>query len=339
MKTSDFDYELPPERIAQTAIEPRDHSRLMVINRRDGSLEHRRFYEVGDYLHPGDLVVCNDSRVIPARLLGRKLDGGAKIELLLLRRLEKGLWETLARPGRRLKTGTKVQLGNNPVIQVQVTDKTESGTVIVRLLDEEGLEKAGFVPLPPYIHHPLDNPERYQTVYAQEKGSVAAPTAGLHFTHKLMASLQEKGVKFVFVTAHLALDSFRLVQVEDPAQHVIHKEYGVITFQAASEINRARSEGRRIVCVGTSTVRVLEHAAKVSEKGVDPFSDWIDLFILPGHRFKMVDTLITNFHLPRSTLLMLVSAFAGRELILRAYAEATRFSYRFYSFGDAMLII
>ena len=338
MKTSDFDYELPPERIAQTAIEPRDHSRLMVINRRDDSLEHRHFYQIGDYLHPGDLVVCNDSRVIPARLMGHKLDGGAKIELLLLRRLEKGLWETLARPARRLKTGTKVELGGNPKIQVQVMDKTESGTVIVNLADEEGLEKAGFVPLPPYIHHPLDNPERYQTVYAQEKGSVAAPTAGLHFTHELMARLQEKGIKFVFVTAHLALDSFRPVQVEDPAEHVIHKEYGVITPEATSEINRGKAEGRRVICVGTSTVRVLEHAAGLTEEDVRPFSGWIDLFILPGHRFKMVDALITNFHLPRSTLLMLVSAFVGRELILRAYAEAIRIGYRFYSFGDAMLI-
>ena len=339
MKTSDFDYELPAERIAQTAIEPRDHSRLMVINRRDGSLEHRCFYEVGDYLFSGDLVVCNDSRVIPARLLGRKLDGGAKIELLLLRRLEKGTWETLARPARRLKTGTKVQLGSNPAIQAQVMDKTDSGTVIVSLPDEEGLEKAGFVPLPPYIHHPLDNPERYQTVYAQEKGSVAAPTAGLHFTRDLMARLQEKGIKFVFVTAHLALDSFRPVQAEDPREHVIHREYGVITSEAASEINRAKTEGRRIVCVGTSTVRVLEHAAGVGEKGIRPFSGWIDLFILPGHRFKVVDALVTNFHLPRSTLLMLVSAFARRELVLRAYEEAMRLGYRFYSFGDAMLII
>lgn len=339
MKTSDFNYDLPPERIAQTAIEPRDHSRLMVINRRDGSLEHRHFYEVGDYLYPGDLMVCNDSRVIPARLLGRKLEGGAKIELLLLRRLGKGTWETLARPARRLKTGTKVQLGGNPVIQAQVTDKTGSGTVIVSLPDEGGLEKAGFVPLPPYIHHPLDNPERYQTVYAQEKGSVAAPTAGLHFTRDLMARLQEKGVRFVFVTAHLALDSFRPVQVEDPREHVIHKEYGVVTPETAGEINQAKAEGRRIVCVGTSTVRVLEHTAKGDREEVRPFSGWIDLFILPGHRFKTVDAIITNFHLPRSTLLMLVSAFAGRELILRAYEEAMGLGYRFYSFGDAMLII
>jgi S-adenosylmethionine:tRNA ribosyltransferase-isomerase len=311
----------------------------MVINRRDGSLEHRHFYEVGDYLYPGDLMVCNDSRVIPARLLGRKLEGGAKIELLLLRRLGKGTWETLARPARRLKTGTKVQLGGNPVIQAQVTDKTGSGTVIVSLPDEGGLEKAGFVPLPPYIHHPLDNPERYQTVYAQEKGSVAAPTAGLHFTRDLMARLQEKGVRFVFVTAHLALDSFRPVQVEDPREHVIHKEYGVVTPETAGEINQAKAEGRRIVCVGTSTVRVLEHTAKGDREEVRPFSGWIDLFILPGHRFKTVDAIITNFHLPRSTLLMLVSAFAGRELILRAYEEAMGLGYRFYSFGDAMLII
>ncbi len=339
MKTSEFDYDLPPECIAQTAVEPRDRSRLMVVSRRDGSLEHRYFYEIGDYLKTGDVVVCNDSRVIPARLLGHKLDGGARIELLLLRRLEKGVWETLARPARRLKAGTTVELGSNPKIEARVMDKTGRGTVIVSLPSEEGLEKSGFVPLPPYIHHHLDNPERYQTVYAREKGSVAAPTAGLHFTDELMQRLREKGIKFVFVTAHLSLDSFRPVQAEDPAEHVIHKEYGTVTPGAAGEINRARAEGRRVICVGTSTVRVLEHASRDEMEGVTPFSGWMDLFILPGHSFKMVDALITNFHLPRSTLLMLVSAFAGRELVLRAYVEAMRLGYRFYSFGDAMLII
>jgi S-adenosylmethionine:tRNA ribosyltransferase-isomerase len=339
MKTSEFDYDLPREYIAQTAVEPRDHSRLMVVSRTDGSLEHRYFYEIGDYLRAGDVVVCNDSRVIPARLLGHKLNGGARIEFLLLRRLEKGIWEALARPGRRLKPGTTVELGSNPKIAAQVMDKTGAGTVIVSLPDEEALEKAGFVPLPPYIHYHLDNPERYQTVYAREKGSVAAPTAGLHFTSELMQRLQEKGIRFVFVTAHLSLDSFRPVQVEDPAEHVIHKEYGIVTPEAANEINFTRSQGGRIICVGTSTVRVLEHTARGEIEGVAPFSGWMDLFILPGHRFKMVDALITNFHLPRSTLLMLVSAFAGRELVLRAYTEAIRLGYRFYSFGDAMLII
>ena len=339
MKTSDFDYELPLERIAQTAAEPRDHSRLMVLSRKDGNMEHRYFYEVGDYLRSGDVLVCNDSRVIPARLLGRKVDGGAKVELLLLRRLERGVWETLARPGRRLKAGARVELGEGSIIEAQVIEKKETGTVIVSFPDEEALEKAGTVPLPPYIHTPLANPERYQTVYAQEKGSVAAPTAGLHFTPELMNSLHGKGVRFVFVTLHLGLDSFRPVQVDNPAEHVIHKEYGELTPEVAGELNQAKAEGRRVICVGTSAVRMLECAAQGSEGGVKPFTGWVDLFIRPGHRFKMVDALITNFHLPRSTLLMLVSAFAGRELILQSYREAMRLGYRFYSFGDAMLII
>jgi S-adenosylmethionine:tRNA ribosyltransferase-isomerase len=339
VKTSDFDYELPPECIAQTAVEPRDHSRLVVLSRKDGNMEHRHFYEVGDYLRSGDVLVCNDSRVIPARLVGRKVDGGAKVELLLLRRLERGLWETLARPGRRLKMGTRVELGEGSIIEAQIIEKKETGAVIVSFPDEEALEKAGAVPLPPYIHTPLTNPERYQTVYAREKGSVAAPTAGLHFTPELMDKLQGKGVRFVFVTLHLGLDSFRPVQVDDPGEHVIHKEYGELTPEVARELNQAKAEGRRVVCVGTSAVRMLEHAARGNEGGVKPFTGWVDLFIWPGHRFKMVDALITNFHLPRSTLLMLVSAFAGRELILQAYLEAMNLNYRFYSFGDAMLII
>jgi S-adenosylmethionine:tRNA ribosyltransferase-isomerase len=339
MKTSDFDYELPLERIAQTAVEPRDNSRLMVLSRNDGNIEHRHFYEVGDYLQPGDVLVCNDSRVIPARLLGHKVDGGAKVELLLLRRLERGVWEALARPGRRLKAGTKVALGEESIIEAQIIEKKESGAVIVSFPDEEALENAGAVPLPPYIHTPLANPGRYQTVYAREKGSVAAPTAGLHFTPELMNSLQGKGVRFVFVTLHLGLDSFRPVQVDDPAEHVIHREYGEITPEVARELNQAKAEGRRVICVGTSAVRILEHAARRDEDGAEPFTGWVDLFIRPGHRFKMLDALITNFHLPRSTLLMLVSAFAGRELILQAYREAMNLNYRFYSFGDAMLII
>jgi S-adenosylmethionine:tRNA ribosyltransferase-isomerase len=339
MKTSDFDYKLPLEQIAQTAIEPRDHSRLMVLSRKDGNMEHRHFYEVGDYLRSGDILVCNDSRVIPARLLGRKVEGGAKVELLLLRRLERGIWETLARPGRRLKARTKLELGEGSIIEAQVIEKKDTGTVIVTFPDEEALEKAGAVPLPPYIHTPLNNPERYQTIYAQEKGSVAAPTAGLHFTPELMDRLKGKGVRFVFVTLHLSLDSFRPVQVDDPAEHVIHKEYGELTPEVARELNQAKAEGKRVICVGTSAVRMLEHAARGNEDGVKPFTGWVDLFIRPGHRFKMVDALITNFHLPRSTLLMLVSAFAGRELILRAYLEAMGLGYRFYSFGDAMLIL
>jgi len=311
----------------------------MVLSRKEGNIEHRRFYEIGDYLRPGDVLVCNNSRVIPARLLGHKMGGGAKVELLLLRRLERGLWEALARPGRRLKAGTRVELGEGSAIEAQVVEKEEDGTVIVSFPDEEALERAGAVPLPPYIHTPLANPGRYQTVYAREKGSVAAPTAGLHFTPELMDRLRDKGVHFVFVTLHLSLDSFRPVQVDDPAEHVIHREYGEITPEVAGELNQAKAEGRRVICVGTSSVRMLEHAAPGDEGGVKPFSGWVDLFIRPGHRFKMVDALITNFHLPRSTLLMLVSAFAGRELVLQAYREAMNLNYRFYSFGDAMLII
>ena len=339
MKTGDFDYHLPPEFIAQTAAEPRDHSRLMVLSRWDGAVAHRHFYELGDYLQPGDVVVCNDSRVIPARLLGSKVDSGTKVELLLLRRLDRGVWETLVRPGRRLKAGARIGVGTGPVIQAEVMAKTGSGTAVVSFSDEETLERLGAVPLPPYIRLPLADSERYQTVYAQEKGSVAAPTAGLHFTTELMSCLRENGVHFVFVTLHLALDSFRPVQVDNPLEHVIHREYGEITRQVADEINRARAEGRRVICVGTSTVRLLEHVAGANEGGIRPFADWTDLFIVPGHRFQVVDALITNFHLPRSTLLMLVSAFAGRERILQAYREAIRLGYRFYSFGDAMLLI
>lgn len=339
MKTSDFDYHLPSEYIAQTAAECRDHSRLMVLSRKDGAVEHRRFYELCDYLQPGDVLVCNDSRVIPARLLGSKVDGGGKVELLLLRRLDRGVWETLAKPGRRLKAGARIELGTGPVVQADVLEKTESGTAIVSFSDEEALERLGIVPLPPYIRIPLTDSERYQTVYSQEKGSVAAPTAGLHFTPELMCRLREKGVYFAFVTLHLALDSFRPVQVDNPQDHVIHREYGKIAPEVAAEINQARAEGRRVICVGTSVVRVLEHVARANGGEMKAFDGWTDLFIVPGHRFQVVDALITNFHLPRSTLLMLVSAFAGRERILGAYQEAMRLDYRFYSFGDAMLIL
>jgi S-adenosylmethionine:tRNA ribosyltransferase-isomerase len=338
MKTGDFDYHLPSAYIAQTAAEPRDHSRLMVLSRRDGKVEHRRFYELCDYLQSGDVLVSNDSRVIPARLLGRKVDGGGKVELLLLRRLDGGVWETLAKPGRRLKAGARIELGAGPVVQAEVIEKTENGTAVVSFSDEDALEELGIVPLPPYIRITLTDSERYQTIYAREKGSVAAPTAGLHFTPELMSRLREEGVHLAFITLHLALDSFRPVQVDNPQEHVIHREYGKITPEVAAEINRARTEGRRVICVGTSVVRLLEHVARVNKGEISAFEDWTDLFIVPGHRFQVVDALITNFHLPRSTLLMLVSAFAGRERILGAYGEAMRLGYRFYSFGDAMLI-
>ncbi len=338
MKTADFDYHLPRELIAQTATEPRDHSRLMVLSRNAGSVEHRRFYELGDYLRRGDLLVCNDSRVIPARLLGHKAGGGARVELLLLRRVDSGLWEALARPGRRLRPGTRVEVGNGPALEAEVVAKRDDGIAVVRFSDEEALERTGVVPLPPYIRRPPADSERYQTVYAREKGSVAAPTAGLHFTPDLMDRLLERGVEFAFVTLHLALDSFRPVQVDNPGDHAIHREYGRIGTEVAGSIGRARAEGRRVVCVGTSTVRLLEHAALADGGESKPFAGWLDLFILPGHRFQVTDAMITNFHLPRSTLLMLVSAFVGRDRVLEAYREGIRLGYRFYSFGDAMLI-
>ncbi len=339
MRTNDFNYFLPTERIAQKAIDPRDHSRLLILSRENGSIEHRHFHEIVDYLQAGDVLVCNDSRVIHARLKGYKADSGAKMELLLLRRLDPGIWETLAKPARRLKKGTVVVLGTKPVIEATVLNKTETGTVIVNLSDEEVLDNVGAVPLPPYIRHPLDNPERYQTVYSRNKGSVAAPTAGLHFTPELMKRVEAKGATFAFVTLHLALDSFRPVSADDPYDHIIHKEYGELTPEVASTVNQAKAEGRRVICVGTSSMRVLEHAARIGENGVAAFAGWTDLFILPGHEFRGADAMITNFHLPCSTLLMLVSAFTGRDHILQAYEEAMRLEYRFYSFGDAMFIV
>jgi len=339
MRTTDFDYVLPQEMIAQIPVEPRDSSRLMVLSRADGAVEHRCFRDLCDYLRAGDLLVCNDSRVIAARLKGNKVGGGARVEILLLRRLEEGVWETLVKPGRRLKAGTVIELGPGPVVEARVLERTESGNAIVSFADEEAVESLGVVPLPPYVRRPLADSERYQTVYSREKGSVAAPTAGLHFTPELMDRLQEKGVRFAFVTLHLALDSFRPVQVDDPRDHVIHREYGLLSPEAASEVNRAKVEGRRVICVGTSSMRVLEHVSQAGGGVIGPFDGWIDLFIFPGHRFQVADAMVTNFHLPRSTLLMLVSAFAGKERVLAAYREAMSCGYRFYSFGDAMLIL
>jgi len=342
VKTSDFDYDLPPEFIAQTPVEPRDHSRLMVLSPADGSIGHRRFYEVADLLHEGDVLVFNDSRVIPARLRGRKAATGGKVELLLLRRLEAGLWETLVRPGRRVGVGTAIDItaddGSSSGVHGEIVERRERGVRAVRFSDEAALERLGQVPLPPYIHSPIDDPERYQTVYSRVKGSVAAPTAGLHFTPELLRSIAEKGVQFAFVTLHVGLDTFLPVRVEDPREHPMHKEYCEVREEVAGELSRAKAEGRRIMAVGTTVVRVLEQAA-LRGHGVEPFHGWTDILILPGHDFRCVDALITNFHLPRSTLLMLVSAFAGSELVQRAYREAMRQGYRFYSFGDAMLIL
>ena len=370
MRTADFDYHLPPELIAQTPIEPRDSSRLLVLNRASGQLEHRQFLDVTEYVQPGDVMVFNQSRVIPARLYGRRQDTGGpkntpeaaggchhsstrpppagKVELLLLRREGPGVWQALGQPGRSLRPGAKVvvapeESGLQPALEVEVLAGSADGVRTVRLSSEEGIDALGQMPLPPYIHQRLADPERYQTVYAREPGSVAAPTAGLHFTPGLMGALQERGVELAFVTLHVGLDTFRPVKGEDPAAHEIHTEYFELGQETALTLNKARDEGRRIIAVGTTSVRVLEQTAQLmAEQGKDqvaPVSGQASLYILPGHSFRLVDAMITNFHLPRSTLLMLVSAFASRESILQAYRDAMTQEYRFYSFGDAMLIL
>jgi S-adenosylmethionine:tRNA ribosyltransferase-isomerase len=345
MKTSDFDYYLPSELIAQTPIEPRDQSQLMVLNRSRGSIEHRHFFEIVDYLHAGDVLVFNDSRVIPARISGKKADTGGKVELLLLRQLDTAVWEVLVKPGKRVDIGTKLEVTSgaatdNIKVAAEITGLGEEGIKVVRFSDEKLLLQLGRVPLPPYIHTPLEDTERYQTVYARYPGSAAAPTAGLHFTPRLLEQIKDRGVRLLFVTLHIGLDTFRPVREEDPLKHRIHKEYGIITQEVASELSRAKRYGRRIICAGTTTVRMVEQAAQASRASLlAPFEGWVSLLALPGYRFRVVDAMITNFHLPRSTLLMLVAAFAGRDFILRAYQEAIARKYRFYSFGDAMLIL
>ncbi len=347
MKTSDFDYSLPPELIAQTPIEPRDQSRLMVLNRRDGSLQHRQFHEIVDFLNTGDVLLFNNSRVLPARLNGRKLDGDGRVEILLLHRLSPNTWETLVKPAKRVKTGTRMEITNKTVagdgqdlrITAEVVGSGEEGTRQIVFSDETLLPKLGQIPLPPYIRRPLAQPERYQTVYASVPGSTAAPTAGLHFTPELITQIQSKGVRCLFATLHIGADTFRPIREENPREHTIHREYGVLSETIAGELSRAKIEGRRIICIGTTAVRLAEAAAQAaSPPRVAPFAGWIDLFIMPGHQFRLVDGLITNFHLPRTTLLMLVSAFAGSDFIRQAYQEAIARQYRFYSFGDAMLI-
>lgn len=348
MKISDFDYSLPSELIAQTPIEPRDRARLMVLERSDGSLKHRRFREVIDYLRAGDVLVFNDSRVIPARLSGKRADGGAELEILLLRRLSPNVWETLVRPGKRVRIGTRIELINGsaagerpePVVTVEAIGVGEGGTRVLSFSDERPLADLGRIPLPPYIRRPLDVPERYQTVYADAMGSVAAPTAGLHFTPELIDEIKKKGIGCLFITLHIGLDTFRPIRQDNPLEHPIHREYGVVSQEVAGKLSQARREGRRVICVGTTTVRLLEAVAQAGSPVETPsFEGWVSLFIVPGYRFQMVDALITNFHLPRSTLLLLVSAFAGRDLVRRAYQEAIAEQYRFYSFGDAMLIL
>ncbi len=338
MKTSDFDYHLPPEAIAQTPVEPRHDSRLLVLPRHGEALEHRIFKEIGDYINAGDVLVINRTRVIPARIFAHKETGG-RVEILLLHRVDLLTWEALG-GGKGLVAGRKLTVENGP--RAEISAVLEGSRRMVRFAEpiEPFLASAGQMPLPPYIHTPLQNPERYQTVYASRPGSAAAPTAGLHFTKELMDQLRAKGARFAEVTLHVGLDTFAPVTEDDPLTHEIHTEWCEVTPEAAQTINEARSKGGRIIAVGTTSVRTLETAARSAKEGeaVAPFSGPTALFILPGFEFKAVDAMVTNFHLPKSTLLMLVSAFVGRERILAAYETAVKEGYRFYSFGDAMLI-
>jgi S-adenosylmethionine:tRNA ribosyltransferase-isomerase len=339
VQLTDFDYHLPPERIAQHPLEPRDRSRLMVLERKTETIEHRTFCDIIDYLEPGDTLVFNDTKVIPARLMGWKETTGAHIEVLLLKRLNGDEWEVLVKPGKKAKQGTVIKFGDE--LSCEVLRGTDFGGRIVRFsyegIFEEILDRLGEMPLPPYITEKLADKNRYQTVYAREEGSAAAPTAGLHFTTTLLDRLREKGIQCVFITLHVGLGTFRPVNVEEITEHHMHSEYYSITPKAAEVINLAKQEGRRVIAVGTTAVRTLETAAKNGK--ISSGSGWTDIFIYPGYEYQMINALITNFHLPKSTLLMLVSALASRKFILRAYEIAVAKEYRFFSFGDAMLIL
>lgn len=341
MLTNEFDYYLPKELIAQEPVEPRDTSRLMVVHRTSGVLEHKIFRDITSYFKPGDVLVLNNTRVMPARLFGIKAGTGARIEVLLLHRKGTNQYEVLVKPGKKVKPGNTIVFGNGELV-AKVMDYTPHGGRILEFeyegLFEEILDKLGKMPLPPYITHELEDSERYQTVYGKYLGSAAAPTAGLHFTGQLLQEIEAHGVEIVEVLLHVGLGTFRPVVTEKIEEHQMHSEYFRIDENAAYRINRARQSGRRIFAVGTTSVRVLETAAANSGEIV-PQDGWTDIFIYPGYRFKVVDCLITNFHLPKSTLLMLVSAFAGTDLIKKAYQEAIESGYRFFSFGDAMLIL
>lgn len=340
MKTSDFWYDLPEQLIAQTPLQQRDSSRLLVMDRESGEVAHRHFYDILDYLKPGDCLVMNDSRVLPARLLGHRPTGGA-VELLLLRDLGDKRWECLAKPGRKLQAGQQVIFGNGE-LTATVESVQEDGNRIVKFhyngIFLEVLERLGKMPLPPYIKAELQDQERYQTVYSREVGSAAAPTAGLHFTNDLLDAIRNKGVKIAFVTLHVGLGTFRPVKAEEITQHHMHSELCMVSQEAADVINATKKAGGRVICVGTTSCRTLESLADANGH-LEAKSRWTDIFIYPGYRFKAMDGLITNFHLPESTLVMLVSAFAGRENVLAAYDTAVKEEYRFFSFGDAMAIL
>lgn len=341
MKTSDFYYDLPKELIAQDPLEDRSSSRLLVLHRKSGRVEHRVFTDIVEFLKPGDCLVRNNTKVIPARLYGTRVDTGATIELLLLKRMENDVWETLVKPGKKARQGAVISFGDG-ILTGEIIDVKEDGNRLIQFryegIFEEILDQLGQMPLPPYITHTLKDKNRYQTVYAKYEGSAAAPTAGLHFTEELFQKLEEKGVLVANVTLHVGLGTFRPVKVDDVSKHHMHTEFYQVTKEEADKINKAKQAGGRIVCVGTTSCRTIESAA--DENGVlKPGQGDTDIFIYPGYSFKMMDVLITNFHLPESTLLMLVSALAGKEQVMRVYEEAVQERYRFFSFGDAMIIL
>ncbi len=341
MKRQDFYYELPEELIAQDPLEDRSSSRLLVLDKESGAVSHHVFREITEYLKEGDCLVINDTKVLPARLIGAKEGTGAKIEVLLLKRKENNIWETLVKPGRKARPGTRISFGDG-ILTGEVIDVVEEGNRLVQFhydgIFEEILDKLGQMPLPPYITHQLEDKNRYQTVYAKHTGSAAAPTAGLHFTPELLKEIEAKGVEIARVTLHVGLGTFRPVKVDEITDHHMHSEFYQITKEAAEKINRTKENGGRVICVGTTSCRTVESAA--DEDGyLKESSGWTDIFIYPGYQFKVLDCLITNFHLPESTLIMLVSALAGREHVLAAYEEAVKERYRFFSFGDAMLIV
>lgn len=341
MKTSDFYYDLPEELIAQDPLEDRSSSRLLVLDKNTGETEHHVFREIVNYLEPGDCLVINDTKVIPARLIGAKEETGAKIEVLLLKRGADDVWETLVKPGRKAKPGTRISFGDG-LLTGEVVDIVDEGNRLIHFeyegIFEEILDRLGQMPLPPYITHQLKDKDRYNTVYAEHPGSAAAPTAGLHFTPELLEKIRDKGVDIAHVTLHVGLGTFRPVKVDDVENHHMHSEFYMIDETAAEKINRAKENGKCVICVGTTSCRTIESAADANGR-LKACSGWTDIFIYPGYQFKILDALITNFHLPESTLVMLVSALAGRDHVLAAYREAVKERYRFFSFGDAMFIV
>lgn len=338
MKLTDFSYELPKELIAQHPAEPRDHARLMLYDRKTGAVEHKHFYDLVDELRAGDVLVFNDSKVIPARLYGKRVPTGGKVEVLLLTPVGEDRWEVLVKPGKKALPGTTIEFPGG--LQAEVLDRTDFGGRVVHFtydgVFDDIIDKIGEMPLPPYIHEKMEDPNEYQTVYARERGSAAAPTAGLHFTDELLQKIRDKGVEEVFVTLHVGLGTFRPVEEENIEDHQMHSEFYSITPEAADAINRAKAEGRRIIAVGTTSIRTLESAGTTGT--LKAGSGWTNIFIYPGFTFHIVDALVTNFHLPESTLLMLISALSTREQILHAYEIAVKEQYRFFSFGDAMFI-